>query len=115
MRVSSLIPDKTDPARLQRCLPSSARAAAPAIRTEMVVADNGSTDASTSVAASAGARVLNLPGLRVSELRNRGAAAATGEILAFVDADHEIGASWLTAAVDALQSDRVGAAGALYT
>jgi hypothetical protein len=49
----------------------------------------------------------------VSELRNQGARHATGEVLAFVDADHEIAPGWVAAAIETLQLDGVGAAGAL--
>ncbi len=58
-------------------------------------------------------RVLSLPGLRVGELRTLGAAAARGEILAFVDADHVIADDWVRTAVDCLSDSRTGAAGAL--
>jgi len=111
-RVSFVIPVKDDAARLARCLASIARNHAQA---EIIVADNGSRDRSPQVAEEAGARVLPLPGLRVSELRNRAAATATGDILAFVDADHEIAQAWVPAAIDALAPERAGAAGALYT
>jgi hypothetical protein len=49
----------------------------------------------------------------VSQLRNRAAALATGDILAFVDADNLISPSWCRAAVAALGPDRVAVAGAL--
>ena len=65
---------------------------------EIIVADNGSTDGSGDVARAAGARVLSLPGERVSALRNAAARAAAGDLLAFVDADHELGPGWATAA-----------------
>jgi hypothetical protein len=58
--------------------------------------------------------VLPLPGLRVGDLRNRAAASSRGEILAFVDADNEIISGWMSAAVDALADDAVGAVGAPY-
>jgi hypothetical protein len=66
------------------------------------------------VARAAGARVLALPGLRVGELRNRAAAAARGQILAFVDADNEIVHDWIPAAIDALADPAVAAVGAPY-
>jgi len=50
----------------------------------------------------------------VSRLRNLGAARASGELLAFVDADHEIGQKWLQAALEVLKDPHVGAAGAEY-
>jgi GT2 family glycosyltransferase len=81
---------------------------------EIIVVDNGSTDRSAEVAAQLGARVIRVEQGRVAELRNRGAALATTDILAFVDADNEIVAGWVHAAVECLHMPHVGAAGALY-
>jgi glycosyltransferase involved in cell wall biosynthesis len=112
-RLSFVIPVRNDAARLRRCLDSIAgqHAAAPI---EIVVADNGSTDASADVARAAGATVLVLPGLAVAQLRNRAAAAARGDLLAFVDADHELTDGWIAAALAALEDPHVSAAGAEY-
>jgi glycosyltransferase involved in cell wall biosynthesis len=79
---------------------------------ELVVADNGSTDESAAVARAAGATVVSLPGVRLGELRNRAVNAARGDVLAFVDADHEIGPDWVAAAVSVLSDEGVAAAGA---
>ncbi len=111
--LSFIVPVRDDAARLRRCLQSIERNRG-CVPIEIVVADNGSTDGSREVARQAGARVLELPGLRVAALRNAAAAAASGDILAFVDADHEIDATWVVSAVDALQQPEVGAAGASY-
>jgi hypothetical protein len=81
----------------------------------VIVADNGSSDDSPGVATGAGARVLSLPGLRVSEMRNQAAASTDAALLAFIDADHEIVPDWIPAAVGALAGADIGAAGALYS
>jgi len=109
--VTFIIPVKNDAQRLQRCLASVA--ANPGV-CEVIVVDNGSTDGSPAVGRAAGARVLSAPGRSVAELRNEAATIARGDLLAFVDADHEIAASWLAAALDAMRPAEVGAAGALY-
>jgi Glycosyl transferase family 2 len=111
-RLSFIVPVKNDAARLKACLETIERNRPGADR-EIVVVDNGSTDASREVAAAAGARVETLPGLRVSELRNRGAAGATGDVLAFVDADHLLAETWAASVVDVLGDANVGAVGAL--
>jgi len=49
----------------------------------------------------------------VYRVRNVAAASADGELLAFVDADHEISDTWVAAAADALSDVSVGGAGAL--
>jgi hypothetical protein len=58
--------------------------------------------------------VLSLPGVKVGELRNRAAAAARANVLAFVDADHELGEGWLGAALESIRLPGVGAVGAPY-
>lgn len=112
--VTIIIPVKNDARRLARCLEAIASNSMEA-STQVLVADNGSTDDSAAVAAAAGARVLVLPDLRVSELRNAAAREAETEFLAFVDADHEVVPTWIAAAAAAMAPERVGAAGALYS
>jgi glycosyltransferase involved in cell wall biosynthesis len=111
--VSFVIPVRNDPVRLRRCL-TTIRANKPAsARVEIVIADNGSTDDTPDVARSFGARVLSLPGLSVAALRNRAAVEAQGQVLAFVDADHEIDPEWVASATEALSEEGVAAVGAL--
>ena len=81
---------------------------------ELIVVDNGSTDDSPGIAVAHGARVLSAPGLRVGAVRNVGVREATGPIVAFVDADNEVGATWLMGCLDALSGADVGAAGLQY-
>ena len=54
---------------------------------ELVVCDNNSTDQTAQIARAAGAVVVFEPVNQISRARNRGAAAATGDWLLFVDAD----------------------------
>lgn len=54
---------------------------------ELIVCDNNSTDRTAAIAREAGARVVFEPHNQISRARNRGAQAATGEWLLFVDAD----------------------------
>jgi hypothetical protein len=110
--VSFVIPVRDDGDRLRRCLTSISSGALEG-EVEVVVADNGSADDSARVAESLGAHVLRLPGLRVPALRNRGAAGARADLLAFVDADHELGEGWVEAALDVMRDPSVGATGAL--
>jgi glycosyltransferase involved in cell wall biosynthesis len=55
--------------------------------TELVVCDNNSTDRTAEIARGAGALVVFEPVNQIARARNRGAAAATGDWLIFVDAD----------------------------
>jgi GT2 family glycosyltransferase len=110
--MSFVIPVRNDAQRLEHCL-RSIRAGRPSGgEIEIVVADNGSTDHSAAVARAAGAAVILLPDVRLGELRNRAVASARGELLAFVDADHEIGPDWIPAAISVLADESVAAAGA---
>ncbi len=54
---------------------------------ELIVCDNNSSDRTAEIARAAGARVVFEPHNQISRARNRGAAAASGEWLVFVDAD----------------------------
>jgi len=111
--VTFVIPVRNDAARLRRCLESIA-ASTGSTPYELVVVDNGSEDASTDVAARAGATVLILPGVRVSEARNAGATRAGAPLLAFVDADHVLDSGWLAAIPQIFADGTVSGAGAPY-
>lgn len=56
-------------------------------RSELIVCDNNSTDHTAEVARAAGATVVFEPMNQIARARNRGAAAATGDWLIFIDAD----------------------------
>ena len=111
--LSFIVPVRNDAVRLRRCL-DTIRANVAAAPAEIIVVDNGSVDDSAAVARDAGARVLVMPEVRVSVLRNAGARAATADLLAFVDADHELAPGWRQAASAIFTDDTVGAAGAQY-
>lgn len=55
--------------------------------TELIVCDNNSTDRTAEIARGAGATVVFEPHNQIARARNRGAAAARGDWLIFVDAD----------------------------
>jgi len=55
--------------------------------TELIVCDNNSTDRTAELARAAGATVVFEPVNQIARARNRGAGAASGDWLVFVDAD----------------------------
>lgn len=96
-RVGIVIPMFNERRHIGRTL-KAARVAAEAagVACELIVVDNGSSDGSPRIAQALGARVLNMPGLSIGALRNRGAAACDCEWLAFLDADIEVPEHWLS-------------------
>ncbi len=94
--ISIVIPMFDEARHIARTLQAvKAAAEAAGMACEVIVVDNGSRDAGPALAEAAGARVLHYPGLHIGALRNRGAAAATYDHLAFIDADIEVPLDWL--------------------
>lgn len=81
---------------------------------EVVLADNGSRDGSVDLAREWAPRlprlqIVSTPARGVSNVRNAGAAAADGDLLAFCDADDIVVPGWLEALVEAARTaDIVG-------
>lgn len=111
--ISFIVPVRNDAQHLRRCL-ETIEASREGVPSEIVVADNGSTDESAVVARCAGARVLSLPYRPVADVRNQAARAASGDLLAFVDADHELDRGWSAAVLDLMRDPAVVAVGAPY-
>ena len=87
MQISVIIPTYQSCTHLARCLEFlSSSTLTPH---EVIVVDDSSTDGSDALARHAGAKVVRLTGgpYGPAVARNRGAAAATGDVLVFLDAD----------------------------
>ncbi|HIK55931.1 MAG TPA: glycosyltransferase [Synechococcales cyanobacterium M55_K2018_004] len=75
---------------------------------EVIVADNGSTDNSRAIALQyqdqlPNLKIVDASGRRgAAHARNRGAAVATGEVLAFCDADDVVSAEWVAGVTEAV-------------
>jgi glycosyltransferase involved in cell wall biosynthesis len=78
---------------------------------EIIVADGGSKDATCNIAEAQGCRILS--GGSPSVGRNRGAAAAQGTILLFLDADVILSSDFLVRAVTEFAKRDLGVAGFL--
>lgn len=82
---------------------------------ELIAVDHGSTDGSREMLGSryaADARILDGKGGTIAGVRNRGARAATGSVLSFIDADCVIPPDYLSRVRDVLASTGAGATGA---
>jgi mycofactocin system glycosyltransferase len=111
--VTVVIPVKDRADELRRCLVSLRDVRYPADRLELVVVDDGSRDASREVALAHGAAVVDSGGCGrgPAAARNRGAAAAGGDVLAFLDSDCLASAGWLLELVAHFEEPAVVAVG----
>ncbi len=109
-RVSVIVCAYNAAATLGACLQALAALRYPDY--EVLVVDDGSTDATAAIAAAApGVRLLAHENRGLSAARNTGIAAATGEIVAFTDADCVADPDWLTYLVHGFTAPEVAAVG----
>lgn len=98
--VSVVIPSWNDAVLLERCLIALAAQHLPP--DEVIVVDNASTDATAEVARRFGARVVAEPVRGILRASCAGFDAATGQIIARLDADSEPAPDWTARVVAAL-------------
>jgi glycosyltransferase involved in cell wall biosynthesis len=91
--ISVIIPSLDDAGFLAACLDALAHQTRPA--DEVIVVDNGSTDATAEVARAAGARVVDQPLRGIWPATAAGFDAASGDLLARLDADSVPAPDWL--------------------
>jgi glycosyltransferase involved in cell wall biosynthesis len=116
--ISIIIPALNEEKMIGRCLESLAQLAFAHDQFEVLVVDNGSRDKTLAIVESFKDRlrlkVLQQAGVRISALRNLGAGTASGDILAFLDADCMAPADWLDRIVALANADGAGVLGAHY-
>lgn len=114
--VSVIIPTRNEEGFLDQCLDSLCRLDYPRQAFEVLVVDNGSSDRTLEVARRFSSllnlQILQKGGVPISAVRNLGAAAAGGEVFAFLDADCRVPPTWLTEAMALLGTESVGVLGA---
>ncbi|HWD93345.1 MAG TPA: glycosyltransferase [Verrucomicrobiae bacterium] len=115
MRISVIIPAFNEERLLGESLRHVTSAMAAFTRrgweTELIVCDNNSTEATAAVARAAGATVVFEPVNQIGRARNRGAEAATGDWLIFIDADTHPGAALFDDVAAQIESGRCLAGG----
>jgi glycosyltransferase involved in cell wall biosynthesis len=112
-KLSLVIPAWNEAALLPRLLASVeaarnrwTKAGRPRDGVEVIVADNGSTDATAQIARDHGCAVVPVEKRVIAASRNGGAAAASGEILCFVDADSVLHPDCFLAVAAAMENPR---------
>lgn len=108
MKLSLIIPAYNEELYIAACLTHAcAELAAQARRGpfEIIVIDNASTDRTAAIAAAfEGVRVVHEPNKRLTRARQRGLEEASGEILAYIDADTHMPPGWAGRVLDAYQA-----------
>ncbi|WP_320042229.1 mycofactocin biosynthesis glycosyltransferase MftF [uncultured Desulfobacter sp.] len=111
--VSVIIPVRDREKELGRCLESLSALHYPLERLEVIVVDDGSKDNSAWYAKKWGAKVISsgANGAGPAAARNRGAAVANGEILAFIDSDCTASKEWFQQLVPLFDDATLAAVG----
>jgi glycosyltransferase involved in cell wall biosynthesis len=98
-KITVIIPAFNEELNIENCLACLVQQTLAQSEFEVIVADNGSQDRTVELARGMEdrlpLRVFSVPKRAISELRNRGAAMATGPVLAFLDADCLPEPNWL--------------------
>jgi glycosyltransferase involved in cell wall biosynthesis len=101
MHISIVLPAKNESEGLQRTLPALRQAFPTA---EVIVVDDGSTDDTAAVATQLGARVLSSPySMGNGAAIKRGARAASGDVIVFMDADGQHDPNHISLLLERLQ------------
>ncbi|HEU5050967.1 MAG TPA: glycosyltransferase, partial [Gemmatimonadales bacterium] len=106
--ISVVIPVRDGESTIGECIDAILATDYPEDRREILVVDNGSTDATAALIRSRPVRYLHEERPGVSNARNRGISESDGEILAFVDADCIVEPQWLTEIAGAFEDPEVG-------
>jgi cellulose synthase/poly-beta-1,6-N-acetylglucosamine synthase-like glycosyltransferase len=97
--VAVIIPTLNAASTLKECLDSIARMTYPKENTKVIVVDGGSQDSTVEKASEYGSLVMVRKGTSRGAACNEGAKKASGDIVAFTDADAVVNPDWLAAIV----------------
>lgn len=114
--VTVIIPSYNEDGTIERCLRELRSQSYPDELYEVVVADNGSTDETRSVAKRLGVRVVIEDEIQSSyAARNRGVTETTSDVVAFIDADCSPSPTWLERGIETLEETGARLAGGKVT
>ncbi len=116
-KFSVVIPVYNALSSIRDCLESLAAAMQVFPNTELIVVDNGSTDGTYEWLVSHWgdrARVLKVPDVTISTLRNYGARLAKGEYLCFIDSDCVVTPNYFVSAAEVLDTKGVSVTGSRH-
>ena len=103
--MSIVVPVRNAERTVRDCIASLLQLEYPSSRREVVVVDNGSSDASAPIIRDLPVRLLTEPRRGPSWARNAGIDASTGDIVAFTDADCIVTTGWLRELVASFRED----------
>ncbi|MEP7242414.1 MAG: glycosyltransferase [Gammaproteobacteria bacterium] len=113
-KATIVVPALNEEQSISACLASirSLTSAGPAF--EIVLADNGSTDRTVEIARGFGAHIVTNPNLTIGGLRNHGARAGSGDLIAFLDADCTVDPEWLSSAAACMATTGAHVVGSVH-
>jgi glycosyltransferase involved in cell wall biosynthesis len=106
-----VVPVRNGESTIGDCIASLLACDYPAEDREILVIDNGSSDGTAAAIRIHPVTYLYEPARGVSNARNRGIAAATGEIVAFLDGDCLVVPEWMTEIARPFEDPAVGCVG----
>jgi len=107
MNISVIVPFLNEERYIRRCVESLLAQEFERDRYEVIFVDNGSSDDSPRIVeAFPGVKLLTEMNGQVYTARNTGIGAASGEIIAFTDADCVVSPNWLSCIHEAIVADR---------
>jgi len=102
-KLGFVIPARDEETFIADTIASIHRCVGDAWRYEVVVVDNGSSDATATIAREGGAEVVDGAGLTIAGLRNAGAAAIDADLLVCLDADMVLQPGWAVELSDLME------------